>query len=249
MTAKMLTWGIFTATRAQYGLLRPILSAMERSRTLTPRLIVSGTHLSERHGHTAAEIEADGRQPSARVSLPLKDDTPGSVIADMAAVLDGVGRAHQALDLDAILILGDRTEALAAAAAMPLALPIAHIEGGHRTAGAFHLENGASATLCVREHHFQALHGVAEIDGVRLTRLREKPTFRWQANAGIYCLEGFLLSRIPTDGPYDMPELLFALVGRAETVCAYPMHEDWLDIGRPLDFETAQTEFGAVFPR
>ena len=41
MTAKMLTWGIFAATRAQYGLLRPILTAMERSRTLTPRLIMS----------------------------------------------------------------------------------------------------------------------------------------------------------------------------------------------------------------
>lgn len=104
----------------------------------------------------------------------------------------------------------------------------------------FHQEHGASATLCVREHQFQAPHGVAEIDGVRLTSLREKPTFRWQANAGIYCLEGSLLSRIPADGPYDMPELLSALVGQGDRVCAYPMHEYWLDIGRPPDFEAAQ---------
>ncbi|CAL1692992.1 UTP--glucose-1-phosphate uridylyltransferase [Brevundimonas subvibrioides] len=104
----------------------------------------------------------------------------------------------------------------------------------------FHLEHGASATLCVREHQFQAPHGVAEIEGVRLTSLREKPTFRWQANAGIYCLDGSLLSRIPAEGPYDMPELLSALVGDGETVCAYPMHEYWLDIGRPPDFESAQ---------
>ena len=60
----------------------------------------------------------------------------------------------------------------------------------------FHQENGAVATLCVREHQFQAPHGVAEIDGVRLTSLREKPTFRWQANAEIMawterCCRGF----------------------------------------------------------
>ncbi|WP_269515467.1 nucleotidyltransferase family protein [Brevundimonas subvibrioides] len=104
----------------------------------------------------------------------------------------------------------------------------------------FHQEHGAVATLCVREHQFQAPHGVAEIDGVRLTSLREKPTFRWQANAGIYCLDGTLLSRIPRDGPFDMPELLSALAGDGERVCAYPMHEYWLDIGRPPDFESAQ---------
>lgn len=111
----------------------------------------------------------------------------------------------------------------------------------------FHLENGAAATLCVREHQFQAPHGVAEIDGVRLISLREKPTFRWQANAGIYCLDGSMLSQIPAEGPYDMPELLSAMVSDGDRVCAYPMHEYWLDIGRPPDFESAQTDFEALF--
>jgi UDP-hydrolysing UDP-N-acetyl-D-glucosamine 2-epimerase len=129
--------GVFTGTRAEYGLLRPVLMALEASRDLEPRLIVGGTHLSQRHGDTLTEIEADGRQADARVAVPLAGDDGASIAADMAATLAGAATAYGALDLDAVLMLGDRTEVLAtAAAAVPLGLPILHLEGGHRTAGA-----------------------------------------------------------------------------------------------------------------
>lgn len=111
----------------------------------------------------------------------------------------------------------------------------------------FHSDLSAEATLCVREHSFQSPHGVAETDGPRLLTLREKPTFRWLANAGIYCLDPGVLGRIPREGPYDMPELLAGLAAEGRTVGAFPIHEYWLDIGRPPDFETAQTDFQALF--
>ena len=110
----------------------------------------------------------------------------------------------------------------------------------------FHAEHAALATLCVREQRFQAPHGVVEADGPRLISLREKPTFQWLANAGIYCLDPSVLGRIPTSGPYDMPELLAALAAEGRMVGAYPIHEYWLDIGRPPDFELAQKDFDAV---
>jgi UDP-hydrolysing UDP-N-acetyl-D-glucosamine 2-epimerase len=129
--------GAFTATRAEYGLLRPVLTALDASDRLEPRLIVSGTHLSERHGLTVSEIEADGRAIAARIPVPLAGDDAGSVAADMAAVLSGAARAYADLGLDAVMMLGDRTEVLAAAAAaVPFGLPILHLEGGHRSAGA-----------------------------------------------------------------------------------------------------------------
>ena len=112
----------------------------------------------------------------------------------------------------------------------------------------FHAEQGARASLCVREHAFQTPHGVAEVDGTRLVSLREKPTFRWLANAGVYCLDPSVLARVPAEGLYDMPELLAALAADGETVGAYPIHEYWLDIGRPPDFESAQNDFDAIFP-
>ena len=129
--------GVFTATRAEYGLLQPVLEALNASARLEPLLIVSGTHLSARHGETVAEINADGRAIAARIPVPLDGEDGASVAADMAAVLLGVSRACVSLKLDALMVLGDRTEALAAcAAAVPLGLPILHLEGGHVTTGA-----------------------------------------------------------------------------------------------------------------
>ena len=129
--------GVFTATRAEYGLLRPVLAAMEKSATIRPLLIVAGAHLSVRHGATLSEIEADGRAPAAVVRSAMAGDDGLSAARDMAATLAGCAEAYARLDLDAVMILGDRTEALsAAAAAVPLRLPIIHLEGGHRTEGA-----------------------------------------------------------------------------------------------------------------
>lgn len=137
MSGRLSRIGVFTGTRAEYGLLRPVLAAMETSRRLEPRLIVGGTHLSARHGATLSEIEADGRSADATIQAPLAGDDGASVAADMAATLAGAAKAYQALDLDAVMVLGDRTEVLAvAAAAVPFGLPILHLEGGHRTAGA-----------------------------------------------------------------------------------------------------------------
>ncbi|RZJ93339.1 MAG: UDP-N-acetylglucosamine 2-epimerase (hydrolyzing), partial [Brevundimonas sp.] len=129
--------GVFTATRAEYGLLAPVLAAMDPAPGLEPLLIVSGAHLSPRHGMTVREIEADGRPIAARVPLPMAGDDGVSAAQDMAAATAGVAQAAADLKLDALMVLGDRTETLgAAAAAVPMALPILHLEGGHRTAGA-----------------------------------------------------------------------------------------------------------------
>ena len=137
MSARKTRIGVFTATRAEYGLLRPVLSRLDVSTALEPRLIVSGTHLSPRHGATVTEIEADGREIAARIPVPLRNDDAASVAADMAAVLAGAAQTYVSLGLDAVMVLGDRTEVLAAAAAaVPFGLPILHLEGGHRTAGA-----------------------------------------------------------------------------------------------------------------
>ena len=129
--------GVFTATRAEFGLLRPVIAALDASTTLTPAVIVSGAHLSDRHGLTVREIEAEGVAIAARVPVPLTSDRPVDIAADMAATLKGCAEAYASLKLDAVLMLGDRTELLAAAAAaVPLAVPIIHLEGGHLTLGA-----------------------------------------------------------------------------------------------------------------
>lgn len=137
MSGRKTRIGVFTATRAEYGLLYPVLSALHESERLEAVLIVSGTHLSPDHGMTIAEIANDGQAIAACIPIQQPGDDALSVGLAMAAALKGCAEAFSTLDLDAVLLLGDRTELLgAAAAATALQLPILHLEGGHVTEGA-----------------------------------------------------------------------------------------------------------------
>ena len=128
---------VFTGSRAEYGLLRHLIAAIAAEPGLALQLIVSGSHLSERHGRTVEEIEADGLQPAALVRLSLEATTPPSMAALSAEALAGVGQALEHLQPQLLILLGDRYEAFAAAAAAHLlGIPIAHLHGGESTGGA-----------------------------------------------------------------------------------------------------------------
>lgn len=128
---------VFTSTRADYGLLRPILSELERAQDIDLLLVVSGTHLASSHGRTVSEIEYDGMPIAARVASVLDDDTSVGSSYSMALTLQGVASALDHLRPDIFVVLGDRYEALsAAAAAMMARIPIAHLHGGESTQGA-----------------------------------------------------------------------------------------------------------------
>jgi UDP-hydrolysing UDP-N-acetyl-D-glucosamine 2-epimerase len=138
---------IMTGTRADYGLLRPLIAAVEASREAELQLIVTGTHLSAQHGKTIDEIVRDGFTPAAEVDIWGEELTqaltgePGSQ-ALTAAVETGEAIAKFSLMLDhlepdVVVVLGDRLEAFAmATAATVLLIPVAHIHGGELTMGA-----------------------------------------------------------------------------------------------------------------
>lgn len=129
--------GVFTATRAEYGLLYPVITALRASSSFETALIVSGAHLSAEHGMTVTEIEQDGQPIAARVPIQQPGDDALSVARTLAVAVAGCAEAFHDCLLDAIILLGDRTELLAAAAAATtLRIPILHLEGGHVTEGA-----------------------------------------------------------------------------------------------------------------
>ena len=80
---------VFTGSRAEYGLLRHLIAAIDADPGLAVQLIVSGSHLSERHGSTVAEIHTDGLYPAALVPLSLEAPTPPSMAALSAEGLGG----------------------------------------------------------------------------------------------------------------------------------------------------------------
>jgi len=104
----------------------------------------------------------------------------------------------------------------------------------------FHNRYQASATMAVRIHEWQHPFGVVQIQGVKIVGFEEKPVARSHINAGVYVLSPEVLSELIAERPCDMPTLFERLQAKAKRTVAYPMHEPWLDVGRPDDLARAQ---------
>lgn len=128
---------IVTATRAEYGLLKPLIGKVHRADDLDLRLVVTGMHLSSEFGLTYHEIEEDGYPISAKIEMLLSSDTAVGITKSMGVALLGFADYFEAHRPDIVVILGDRYEMLmVASAAMIARIPIAHIHGGEKTEGA-----------------------------------------------------------------------------------------------------------------
>lgn len=104
----------------------------------------------------------------------------------------------------------------------------------------FHVRHGAAATMAVRPFEWQHPFGVVHTDGVDITGFEEKPVVRSRINAGIYALDPLALEVVAPDEHCDMPTLFERLQASGHRAIVYPMHEPWLDIGRPADLEHAR---------
>lgn len=162
---------VVTGTRAEYGLLAPLIARLRRDPFFDCRVIVTGSHLERRHGLTVREIEADRVPIAARVPLRQRGDDGVSVAGAMAEAVRGLSRAYARLKPDLVVVLGDRFEAFAAAAAaLPLLVPVAHLHGGEATEGVWD-ESLRHATSKLSHLHFAAAPEYA----ARLKRLGEDP--------------------------------------------------------------------------
>ena len=127
---------VVTATRAEYGLLRPVVQKLAASADFRLRLVVTGAHLCPRLGLTVTEIEKDGFAIDARLPI-FTDDAAEPVAQTIARTLTVFDEYFAQNRPDCLLVLGDRFEIFAVAtAAAARHIPIAHISGGDVTLGA-----------------------------------------------------------------------------------------------------------------
>ena len=128
---------VVTATRAEYGLLRPLLFRFKNNDLVDLQLIVMGTHLVKQFGNTQNEIISDGFTNYLTVEIPLDDDSKkGMAIATGSTTLE-FAALFEKITPDMVVILGDRYEMLGVATAAHLSgIPIAHLCGGDVTVGA-----------------------------------------------------------------------------------------------------------------
>jgi len=106
----------------------------------------------------------------------------------------------------------------------------------------FHAQNDSMATMAVRMFEWQNPFGVVKTKGVDIIGFEEKPIFRSHINAGIYVLSPEALNVLQVKSHCDMPMLFERLKAEGNRTIAFPMYEQWLDIGRLDDLEKANSE-------
>ena len=129
---------VITGTRAEFGLLRPLIALIAKDEELQLQLIATGMHLSPEFGYTLDEIITAGFVVDKKVECLLSSDTSVGVSKTIALAISGFADAFEVLQPDLVVVLGDRTEILGAVIAAGMAnIPIAHLHGGETTEGAY----------------------------------------------------------------------------------------------------------------
>jgi UDP-hydrolysing UDP-N-acetyl-D-glucosamine 2-epimerase len=125
-----------TTSRADFGLFRGLLKAIQSDSALQLQVIASAMHLSRKFGETWRDIEAEGIQIDRKIGMQLTGESSLNNINSISVGLNGFAKAFTELKPDIAVVVGDRFEIFAPAiAALMLQIPIAHIHGGELSEG------------------------------------------------------------------------------------------------------------------
>lgn len=196
---------VLTGTRAEYGLLKSAMEAIEAHEELSLSVVATGMHLSPRHGMTVEEIREDGFTVDREVLMQVDGDSGTAMAKSLGVGTMGLAETFATLDPDVTLLLGDRDEALAGAlAGAHMNIPVAHSHGGDTMQGAIIDDSIRHAVTKFAHLHFPASEQSAE----RVRRLGEQ---EWRITvagapglddvlAGAYDSEETVRSRYDIDG-------------------------------------------------
>lgn len=109
---------------------------------------------------------------------------------------------------------------------------------------AFHVKHRCVMTVAATEYRVNVPYGALELANQFLIRIAEKPEVRFHCNAGVYALEPEAFHYVQKNRFYDMTDLIEDVMRDGLPISVFPIHEYWLDIGRPEDLEKAQNGVG-----
>lgn len=185
---------VMTGTRADYGVLRETLFRLVKNTEIELNLLVTGTHLCKAFGDTQEEIRKDGFTNYDTIEIPLEDDSKGGMAYSTGIAVARFAEYFSKTEIDLLVVLGDRYEALAVAvAARFCGIPIAHISGGDVTEGAVDDAIRHSITK-MSQLHFPGCEQSAK----RIIQMGEQPHLVYNVGEpGVEnCLKMKLLSRV-----------------------------------------------------
>lgn len=170
---------VFTGGRAEYGLLKPLLSQLRNSKKIELQIVVSGMHLCPEFGLTVKDIVNDGFDISETVEMVLSSDSPVSISKSIGLGMISYADSLKRLSPDIVLTLGDRYENFSfCSTAWTMRIPIAHIQGGEVTYGALDDQYRHCITKLAR-YHFTATEEYRK----RVIQLGENPKMVFNVGA------------------------------------------------------------------
>lgn len=129
---------IVTGTRAEYGILKPLIEKISKDEELELQLLITGMHLSPEFGMTYKQIEADGYKIDEKVEMLVSSDEDTGIVKSMGLGMILYSESLKRLNSDCIIVLGDRYEIFSlVSAASVLKIPVFHLHGGETTEGAY----------------------------------------------------------------------------------------------------------------
>ncbi len=160
-----------TGSRAEYGLLAPLMKKFKNSNKHSLNIMVTGMHLSKKHGETFKDILKDNLKINHYVRIHKDNDSPNNICSSIGSAVKKFSEKFKYLNIDLIILLGDRYEIFAAStAALIHQIPICHIHGGETTRGAID-ESFRHSITKMSHFHFVANKTYAK----RVRQLGENP--------------------------------------------------------------------------
>ena len=102
------------------------------------------------------------------------------------------------------------------------------------------MENDADMSVAAVPYSVNVPYGIFELTGRDIQGVKEKPTYNYYANAGIYLIKKKLLDLIPDNVFYNATDFIDTLIAKQHKVIRYPLTGYWIDIGKHEDYQKAQ---------
>ena len=127
---------LITSSRADFGLVKNLIFKFKKNSFFDLKIIVTGTHLSKKHGYSFNEIKSEKLKVYKKIFITNNTKSPTSLLNDMNILSKNISSLIKKEKPDLFIVLGDRYEVFAASLAAYISkVPIAHIHGGELTEG------------------------------------------------------------------------------------------------------------------
>ena len=226
---------VATGTRAEYGLLKPLIDKIKENSSYTLQILITGAHLSPEFGLTVTQVLADGYDTVEKVEMLLSSDTATGIVKSMGLGMIGYADALERLKPDLLVILGDRYEMLAvASSALIFKIPIAHLHGGEITEGAYD-DSIRHAITKMSSIHFAS----TEEHKNRIIQLGENPNVVYNVGAigldNIHSLNLLTKQEIETAFDFKFQRYNFLITFHPETLSNHSASDQFRELLTALD--------------